>query len=223
MPKPIQGRTGHDVGCKALEHCTTLATSRPTPILRYNNKTKRPTQCPTTGETRVAGGSSFFTVNLRDRGSDLLVTHIDLLRAAIRRVRHLMPFKIDAWVVLPDHTHAVWTLPPDDANFSHRWQAIKMAFSKGIDPPETLSISRQIRGERGLWQRRFWEHTIRDDQDYAAHLDYVHFNPVKHGLVPTPASWPYSTFHRAVANGHYPASWSAADVDDSNKGERATT
>ncbi len=170
---------------------------------------------------RVPGGSYFFTVNLLDRRSDLLVNHIDLVRACVDRVRHLMPFHIDAWVVLPDHMHAVWTLPQGDANFSRRWQAIKMAFVKGIEPAELLSISRRVRGERGVWQRRFWEHTIRDERDYAAHIDYVHFNPVKHGLAASAAAWPYSTFHRAVARGQYPSSWSAEGSDDGPKGERS--
>ncbi len=170
---------------------------------------------------RVPGGTYFFTVNLRDRRSTLLVTQIDLLRASVTRIRCLMPFHIDAWVVLPDHMHTVWTLPDGDSNFSHRWQAIKMAFSKAINPPEPLSTSRQVRGERGIWQRRFWEHTIRDDRDYTAHIDYIHFNPVKHRLAPAPAAWPYSTFHRAVAKGQYPSTWTAQDMNDNRKGERS--
>ena len=157
---------------------------------------------------RTSAATYFFTVNLHDRRSDLLTTHIGLLRASVARVRHLMPFHIDAWVVLPDHMHALWTLPEGDANFSRRWQAIKMAFS------------REVRGERGIWQRRFWEHTIRDEHDYAAHVDYVHFNPVKHGLAASAAAWPHSTFHRAVAQGRYPSAWSADDRDDGPKGER---
>lgn len=96
-----------------------------------------------------------------------------------------------------------------------------MAFSKSIDPAEPLSTSRRVRGERGIWQRRFWEHTIRDEQDYAAHVNYVHFNPVKHGLSPSAAAWPYSTFHRAVAQGHYPSSWSDDESDDGFRGERS--
>ena len=170
---------------------------------------------------RVPGGTYFFTVNLYDRRSDLLATRIGLLRAAVSRVRQLMPFHVDAWVVLPNHMHAVWTLPEGDADFGRRWQAIKMAFSKAIEPAEHLSASRQVRGERGISQRRFWEHTIRDDRDYAAHLDYVHFNPVKHGLAPSAAAWPYSTFHRAVADGRYPTSWRADGTDDRLNGERA--
>ena len=170
---------------------------------------------------RVPGGTYFFTVNLLDRRSDLLVIQIDLLRASIRRVRHLMPFHIDAWVVLPDHMHAIWTLPEGDENFSARWQAIKMAFSKAIDPAEPRCTSRSTRGERGIWQRRFWEHTIRDEQDYAAHFDYIHFNPVKHGFASSAAAWPYSTFHSAVVKGHYPSSWSLAENDDAPRGERS--
>jgi putative transposase len=170
---------------------------------------------------RLSGGTYFFTVNLLDRRSDLLVTHIGLLRSSVSRVRHLMPFHIDAWVVLPDHMHALWTLPEGDVEFSHRWQAIKMAFSKSIVPAEPLSTSRRVRGERGIWQRRFWEHTIRDERDYAGHFDYVHFNPVKHGLASSAAAWPYSTFHRAVAQGHYPRSWSVDGCDDALKGERS--
>lgn len=121
----------------------------------------------------VPGSTYVFTVNLHDRRSNLLVANIALLRAAVTRVRHLMPFHIDAWVVLPDHIHTVWTLSEGDTNFSHRWQAIKMAFSKSIAPAERLSASRCVRGERGIWQRRSWEHIIRYDQDYANHLDYI--------------------------------------------------
>jgi putative transposase len=132
---------------------------------------------------RVPGGTYFFTVNLADRRSDLLTREIDALRGAVRKVRAQKPFHIDAWVVLPDHTHCMWTLPDNDTNFSARWQAIKTAFSKRMMVGEHRSPSRAGKGERGIWQRRFWEHTIRDDRDYAAHLDYIHFNPVKHGLV----------------------------------------
>ncbi len=169
---------------------------------------------------RVAGGSYFFTVNLLDRGSRLLVEHIELLRQSVRRVCVLMPFHIDAWVVLPDHMHTLWTLPKDDADFPRRWQAIKMAFSKGIAAGEVISASRRSRAERGIWQRRYWEHTIRDERDYAAHMDYIHFNPVKHGLVSDVASWPFSSFHRCVAQGLYPRDWSHEDSSTNTWGER---
>ncbi len=169
---------------------------------------------------RVAGGTYFFTVNLLDRRRPLLVDHIDLLRASVRRVHALMPFHIDAWVVLPEHMHALWTLPEGDGDFPRRWQAIKMAFSKGIIPGEARSDSRRIRKERGIWQRRYWEHTIRNDRDYAVHMDYIHFNPVKHGLVADAAAWPYSSFHRCVAQGLYPATWAGKHDGEPAYGER---
>ena len=156
---------------------------------------------------RVQGGTYFFTIALNNRRSTLLTDHIDLLRVSVRRARHLRPFNIDAWVVLPEHMHTLWTLPESDDDYRSRIQTIKLLFSRGIAKSEPLSSSRQKRGERGIWQRRFWEHTIRDERDYAAHVDYIHFNPVKHGLVPYPADWPYSTFRKCVANGLYPADW----------------
>jgi putative transposase len=137
----------------------------------------------------------------------LLTENIDILRTAVAKTRAKMPFHIDAWVVLPDHLHAVWTLPEGDSNFSARWQGIKTEFSKQIAPGEQRSESRAAKRERGLWQRRFWEHTIRDEKDYATHIDYVHFNPVKHGLAPTAADWPHSSFHQAVKIGRYPSNW----------------
>src|SRR5271154_7105269 len=145
---------------------------------------------------RVAGGTYFFTVNLLDRNSRLLVTEIDALRDAIRHVRAGAPFHIDGWVVLPEHMHWMWTLPADDANYSARWRDIKKEFLRRIPRGEFRSVAHVRRGERGIWQRRFWEHTIRDDRDYAAHLDYIHFNPVKHGLVAEARSWEYSSFRR---------------------------
>jgi putative transposase len=160
---------------------------------------------------RVPGGTYFFTVNLEDRRSQMLTANIDHLRKAVRQTRAKSPFHIDAWVVLPAHLHCIWTLPHGDTNFSARWQSIKTAFSKQIPANEFRSLSRESKGERGIWQRRFWEHTLRDDDDYARHVDYVHFNPVKHGLVLSAAAWPFSSFHRAVAMGLYDASWAARD------------
>lgn len=169
---------------------------------------------------RVPGGTYFFTVNLLDRSRRLLVDNIDALRAAVRAARAQAPFHIDAWVVLPEHMHCIWTLPPGDADYSGRWRAVKKHFSKAMHAGEARSPVRLARGERGIWQRRFWEHTIRDDADYARHVDYVHFNPVKHGLVPEPALWPYSSFHRAVAAGWYPATWNGPGLPDGHWGER---
>ncbi len=154
------------------------------------------------------GGIYFFTVNLLQRhGNDLLTRHVDLLRKTVRSVRKRHPFHIHSWVVLPDHLHCVIELPPEDADFSTRWRLIKMEFSKAIPRGEKLSAVRVRRGERGIWQRRYWEHLIRDEADYRAHMDYVHINPVKHGLVERVADWPYSTFHHLVAEGVYPSDW----------------
>ncbi|QBB71070.1 transposase [Pseudolysobacter antarcticus] len=156
---------------------------------------------------RVPGGTYFFTVNLLDRSSRLLTENIDAFREAVRQVRARKPFHIDAWTVLPDHTHCIWTLPPGDTDYSARWKAIKIAFAKTLPKTEQLSAVRLRKGERGIWQRRFWEHTIRDERDYAAHVDYVHINPLKHGLVQRVADWSYSTFHRYVDVGIYPPNW----------------
>jgi putative transposase len=158
------------------------------------------------------GGTYFFTVNLLQRhGCDLLVRHVDLLREVVQAVRQRHPFLIHAWVVLPEHLHCVIELPPDDADFATRWRLIKMGFSKALPKTERRSAVRIARGERGIWQRRYWEHAIRDDADYRAHLDYVHINPVKHGLVGRVRDWPYSTFHRLVERGVYPVDWAGGN------------
>lgn len=153
------------------------------------------------------GGTWFFTVNLLRRNSDLLVRHIGLLRSTVADVRRRHPFDIHAWSVMPDHLHCVISLPAHDTDFALRWRMIKAGFSKGLPATEYRSAARLRRGERGIWQRRYWEHLIRDEKDFAAHVDYVHINPVKHGLVASVALWPHSTFHRLVATGVYPADW----------------
>ncbi len=169
---------------------------------------------------RVPGGTYFFTVNLLERQRRLLVEHVDALRTAVRTVRRQQPFHSDAWVVLPDHLHCLWTLPPGDADYSGRWKAIKIAFAKSVPREESLSDVRRANGERGIWQRRFWEHTIRDDCDYAAHMDYILFNPVKHEWVERVADWPYSSFHRLVRAGVYPVDWGGDAGADGAFGER---
>lgn len=162
---------------------------------------------------RIAGGCYFFTVNLADRQSSLLTERVDDLRDAVRRVRALAPFRIDAWVVLPDHMHTVWTLPEGDDDFPRRWRAIKDLISRRLDPGEPRSPSRAAQGERRVWQRRYWEHAIRNDRDFTAHVDYVHFNPVRHGYVGHPGDWPYSSFHACVATGLYPSDWNGPSRD----------
>ncbi|MFH0343688.1 MAG: transposase [Chromatiales bacterium] len=170
---------------------------------------------------RVPGGTYFFTVNLLERRRDWLVRYIDALRDAVRRTKQQRPFHIDAWVVLPDHLHCVWTLPPGDDDFSNRWKAIKIRFVHALPRTERRSKVRVAKGARGIWQHRFWEHAIRDDQDYAKHVDYCHFNPVKHGLVSRVVDWPHSTFHRYVERGVYPSTWAGGPEKDLQAGERA--
>ena len=163
------------------------------------------------------GGTYFFTVNLLQRhDNDLLVRHIDLLRESVGNVRRRFPFVIHGWVVLPDHLHCVIELPNSDVDFPTRWRLIKADFSKGLPLSERRSSVRIRRGERGIWQRRYWEHLIRDESDYRAHMDYVHINPLKHGLVRRVTDWPYSTFHQYVKQGVYPLDWAGdgADYED---------
>jgi putative transposase len=170
---------------------------------------------------RVAGGSYFFTVNLLDRNSDLLTSEVAVLREAVRKTRTLRPFHIDAWVALPEHLHCLWTLPPGDTDFPLRWQMIKASFSRAVGHSEERRPSLVRKREAGIWQRRYWEHTIRDEPDYAAHMDYIHFNPVKHGLAQHPAEWPFSSFARCVRQGLYPADWAIKEVALADAGERA--
>jgi putative transposase len=161
----------------------------------------------------IPGGTWFFTVNLLDRQSQLLTERHSALMSAIRRTKRRFPFRIEALVVLPDHLHAIWTLPDGDSDFSVRWRRIKAQFSQAIPRDEWRDPVRRDRGERGIWQRRFWEHVIRDEADFAHHLAYCYTNPVRHGLVDTIADWSFSTFHRDVRAGlSYPETVSLDDT-----------
>ncbi len=168
----------------------------------------------------VPGGTYFFTVTLRDRRSGLLTQYVDALRNAVRETREKYPFAIIAMVILPDHLHCVWKLPPDDHDFATRWKSIKSRFSRAIPRdafvrPDALRI-----GERGIWQRRYWEYTIRNERDLANHIDYIHINPVKHGYVTRASDWPHSSIHRYVASGIVTTDW-AAEISDADFGEPA--
>ncbi len=154
----------------------------------------------------IAGGTFFFTLTLADRSSDLLVRNIDRLRAVYRSVQERRLFETIAICILPDHLHAIWSLPPGDADFAMRWSLIKSGFSRGL-PAASRSRSKTAKREKGIWQRRYWEHVIRDDADLARHVDYIHFNPVKHGLVPRVCDWPHSSFHQFVKRGALPVDW----------------
>lgn len=160
----------------------------------------------------IPGGTYFFTLTLRDRKSNYLTQHADKLTAAMRRVNKLHPYKTIALVILPDHLHAIWELPENDANYSLRWRCIKTLFVKNLKK-EDIAIINNASGESMLWQRRFWEHTIRNEIDYENHLNYIHYNPVKHGLALKVADWPFSTFHRYVKDGILPANWSYQNED----------
>lgn len=162
---------------------------------------------------RVAGATYFFTVNLANRKSDRLIAHIDRLRESVRLVQSRHPFDIPAMVVLPDHLHALWVLPIGDVNFATRWALIKAGFSRGLPTIERVSNSRRHKGERGIWQRRYWEHMIRDDEDYARHVDYIHYNPVKHGHVMRASDWPHSSIHRYIKAGLLRADWAAGETN----------
>ena len=156
---------------------------------------------------KIEGGWFFFTVTLADRSSDLLVRHIGRLRKAYAAARRRDPFETIAICVLPDHLHAIWALPPDDADFSRRWSLIKHDFSCGLPADPDRSRSKIAKREKGVWQRRYWEHAIRSDADLSRHIDYIHFNPVKHDLVTRARDWPHSSFHRYVGRGFLPVDW----------------
>jgi len=161
----------------------------------------------------MAGGTYFFTQTTYHHHHTWLCTDVarTALRNAINQVREHYPFTIDALVLLPNHLHCLWTLPPNDDDYTTRWRFLKTYVTKEcanqLNLPEPLTPSRQKRGEHNLWQRRFWEHLIRDDHDFEKHVDYIHWNPVKHGYVQQTRDWPYSTFHRYAKMGIYPADW----------------
>ncbi|MDE2377171.1 transposase [Bradyrhizobium sp.] len=155
---------------------------------------------------RAQGKVFFFTVVLAHRSDTLLVDEVDRLRRVYRTVRARRPFETVAICILPDHLHAIWELPESDADYALRWNLIKSGFSRGLDAG-SRSVSKVIKREKGIWQRRYWEHAIRDDADLERHVDYIHFNPVKHGYVARVSDWPYSSFHRYVDRGVLVADW----------------
>ena len=161
----------------------------------------------------IDGGIFFFTVTLADRSSDLLVRHIDRLRRVYALVQQRHPFKTIAICVLNDHLHALWSLPPGDADFPMRWSLIKSSFSRGLATVSLRSNSQIAKRDKGIWQRRYWEHAIRNSTDLDRHIDYIHFNPVKHGYVSRACDWPHSSFHRFVERGVLPLDW-GGDLSD---------
>ena len=158
------------------------------------------------------GGTWFFTVVAFERRPIFCrQTFRASLKQSIQRTQKSHPFEINAWILLPDHLHCIWTLPADDANFSTRWKLIKQYVSQGcrgyFQRQTKLSAAKKKRRERSIWQRRFWEHSLQSEKDLANHLDYIHYNPVKHGYCHSPSQWPYSSFHKYLANGAYTNDW----------------
>jgi putative transposase len=165
---------------------------------------------PNYSRTYMPGARYFFTVNLEDRHGALRLTDQALgLRSAFAYARARRPFDVEAIVVLPDHLHTIWRLPEGDADFSVRWSLLKGCFSRALEAGEPLSASRARKRERGIWQRRFREHVVRDETDLERHLDYIHYNPVKHAA--SPAEWRYSSFRRFVEKGWYAPDWAAGE------------
>lgn len=164
----------------------------------------------------VPGGTYFFTVVTYGR-KEILTSDLarPILRQAFLDTRKERPFRQLASVLLPDHLHLMWTMPPKDDNFGVRLKRIKEEFTRNWlfhgGSESVRTISQQKRGERGVWQPRFWEHTIRDEEDLEAHFDYIHWNPVKHGLVHDVRDWGWSTFHKYSKSGHYTAGWGSAE------------
>ncbi len=164
----------------------------------------------------VPGGSFFFTL-VTEKRRPLFTSPeaVDVLRQTFRVVKATRPFDLDAIVVLPDHLHCIWTLPPGDGDFSTRWRLVKTWFTKHCDPalrPEP-NRSRMARRQQALWQHRYWEHMLRDETDFCRHVDYIHFNPVKHVYVSSSMEWPYSSFRRYVDEGKYSSDWGWKAMD----------
>lgn len=168
------------------------------------------------------GATYFFTVNTHQRHAVLTAPPVyQALKESIRLVKQTRPFAIEAFVLLPDHLHCIWTLPENDADYATRWNIIKRLVSqetRGLVPGEG-NRSRAKRRELGLWQRLFWEHEIRDESDFERHVDYIHWNPVKHGYVRAVCDWPYSSFHRFVEKDLVPRDWAGCDIDGGDYGE----
>jgi len=165
---------------------------------------------------KIAGASYFFTLVTHERRPIFKSADaVALFQSGLKRIQERHPFEVDAFVILPDHIHTVWTLPDGDADFSKRWRLIKEAFTKPFvrqHQQPKLSASRRAKGEQAVWQRRFWEHVIRDEADYAAHVDYIHSNPVRHGLVSAPRDWPNSSFSDWVGRGVYEPHWGSDEM-----------
>ncbi|KTD22973.1 REP-associated tyrosine transposase [Legionella londiniensis] len=162
------------------------------------------------------GAIYFFTLTLHNRRATYLTTYIHLLGKSFRDVRAKYPFSTLAVAILPDHLHIIWQLPDNECNYSMRWRLIKTNFTKSL-LKETIHFKKNKRGEYQLWQSRFWEHRIRDETDLQKHVDYIHYNPVKHGYAAKANQWPHSSIHRYIKEGIIPCDWACEPEGDFNE------
>ncbi|MHC5022888.1 MAG: REP-associated tyrosine transposase [Planctomycetota bacterium] len=174
---------------------------------------------PSYRRARIPGGSFFFTLVTADRRPILCDgNRVACIREAIRVTQQERPFVLDAAIILPDHLHFIWTLPPGDDDFPTRWRLIKSRCTRAFRSTglweRPVSPSRKRHGDRGIWQRRYWEHVVRDEHQFERLVDYIHYNPVKHGLAHCPHEWDYTSFHRYVARRIYDASWACQCTSD---------
>jgi len=161
---------------------------------------------------KVLGGTYFFTVTLKNRSASYLIDYVGLLHESIQFIKNKHSFDVIAFVILNDHLHTIWQLPENDANYPKRWQAIKSRFTRSL-VKQGVSLIKNKKGEYNLWQKRYWEHTIRDERDLQNHIDYIHFNPVKHSYVDRVIDWPHSSFHRYVDEGLIDKNWAHEPTD----------
>lgn len=164
--------------------------------------------------SKEPGACYFFTVNLAERNKSLLVSHVNELRLAFKKTKQEHPFDITAIVVLLDHLHVLWQLPENEANYPSRWNLIKHRFSRTLLKNERISASRQKKGERGIWQRRYWEYLIWNDEEFGRHVNYIHFNLVTHGYVSSLVDWAYSSIHRYVGKGVISNHWACHEIEE---------
>ena len=206
-PGPPHAKSGTHGAWSPWRRVNFLLLSKPSPdVLRIRVRPRW--RMPDYRRVWVPGGTFFFTVNLLERRHKrLLVEHVDHLRASFRDARRAKPFEVIAISVMPEHLHCLWRLPEGDADNASRWARIKSGFSRRLPLTERRSDARIEKRERGIWQRRFWEHMIVDEDDYRNHIDYIHINPVKHGYVRRAVDWPYSSLHGYVATRQLPADW----------------
>lgn len=220
VAKPNTSRTKRVAPVFQIEKFFALALGFGRDMLRLSHK-RIAALYPTYGvlalryrRVRIEGASYFFTVVTYKRLPILKSDEAVLaFMTALRAVQAAHPFELDAYVILPDHLHMIWTLPEGDSNYPMRWRQIKSTFTRTQESSETASKSRKSKSEQTIWQRRYWEHTITSETDFAAHVEYIHCNPVKHGYVAAPRDWPHSSFRKSVERGFYDINWASDNYE----------